>query len=152
MTLQAAADGKMLIVARIVTIRTGGNNPLFTRRMFCMTFRAGKVFKMGGAVFGKVLHGFFMAGRTELGINSRIPVESGGLMGQMTTQAILELHFRGMFFMTIKTGLILTVRQAVSIMTFGAILFAMGAGQCGQLIVNVFMTGNAGRLAVTVQR
>jgi len=151
MALQALADCKMLIVAGIVTIGAGWNNPFFTGRMLCMTFRTGKILKMASTIFREVLYSFFMTGRTELGINRRIPVVSGRLMGLMTAQTIFELHFRGVFFMTVKAGLVLTILQAVAVMTLGTILFAVGTRQCGQLIVNVFMAGDTGRLAVAVQ-
>ncbi len=151
MALQTLTNGKMGIVAGIMTIGAGWNDPFFTGRMLCMTFRAGKILKMGGTIFSKVLHGLFMTGGAEFGINHRIPVVSGGLMGLMTAQTIFELHFRGVLFMTVKAGLVLTIFQTVCVMAFGTVLFTMGAGQCGQLIVNVFMAGDTGRLAVAVQ-
>ncbi len=151
MALQTLANGKMLIVTGIVTSGAGWDDPFFTGRMLYMTFRAGKILKMGGTIFCEVLYGFFMTGRAERGINRRIPVISGGLMGLMTEQTIFELHFRGVLFMTIKAGLVLTIFQAVSVMALGTVLFAMGTGQSGQLIVNVFMAGDTGRLAVAVQ-
>jgi len=151
MALQTLSDGKMLIITGIVTIRAGWNDPFFTGRVFCMAFGAGKILKMGRAVFHKILHGFLMTGRAELGINSRIPVVAGGLMGLMTAQTIVELHFRSVFFMTVKAGLVLTILQVVAVMTLGTVLFAMGTGQCSQLIVNVLMAGNAGGPAVAVQ-
>ena len=89
MALQTLPGSKMLIVAGIMTICAGRNNTLFPGRMCCMTFRAGKILKMGAAIVCKVLHGFFMAGRTESGINGRFPFISGGLMGLMTKEAIL---------------------------------------------------------------
>ncbi len=131
MALQTLTNGKMLIIAGIVTIGAGWNDPFFTGWMLCMTFRAGKILKMGGTIFSEVLHGFFMTGRAELAVNRRIPVVSGGLMGLMTEQTIFELHFRGVLFMTIKTGLVLTIFQAVSVMALGTVLFAMGTGQSG---------------------
>lgn len=151
MALQTPANGKMLIVAGIVTIDAGWDDPFITGGMLCMTFRTGKILKMGGTIFSKVLHGFFMTGRAELGINRRIPVVSGGLMGLMTEQTISELHFRGVFFVTVKTGPVLTIFQTVSAMALGTVLFTVGTGESDQLIVNVFMAGDTGRLAVAVQ-
>lgn len=69
-------------------------------------------------------------------------------MRLMTTQAILELHFRSMWFMAVKTGLVLALIQTMTVMTVGAVLFAMCARLLRQLAVDVLMAGPAGRAAV----
>ncbi len=50
-------------------------------------------------------------------------------MGLVAEQAVLNLHFRSMAFMTIEAGLILALGETMGVMTVGAILLAMGAGQ-----------------------
>lgn len=69
MTLQTLTGGKMFIFAGIMAIRTGRNHALFPGWMPGMAFRAGKILKMGGPVFRKVLHDLLMTGRAECGID-----------------------------------------------------------------------------------
>jgi hypothetical protein len=131
MALDTVAGGKMLVGTRVMTIRTGRNNTFYTGRMFCMTFSTGKIFKMSPAVICKVLDDVFMAGRAVLWINGCIPVVGSGLMGQMTDQTVLELHFRAVFIMAVKTGLELSLGQPMLLMTVGTVLLVMGTGDGG---------------------
>jgi hypothetical protein len=128
MTLQTFIVGKMIILAGIMAVCTGWDNTLFPGWMFSVTFGTGKVLKMGCTVVSIVLRSFFMTGCTKFSLYVGVPLISSGLMGLMTAQTVGERHFRCMLIVAVKTGLILTFGQTVSVMTGGTVLFSMSTG------------------------
>ena len=79
-----------------------------------------------------------MASGTELNGDRIVKDYIERAMGLMALQTIFQSHFRSMPLMTIQTGLILTLLQAMLRMTRIAVLLGMGTRICRQL-VNLFL-------------
>ena len=132
----------VLVMGLIMAVYTWGN--IFM--LAAMAFHTGHL-TMFGLQGGKSGCLILMTSGTELYGNRITKDYIERTMGFMALQTIFQGHFRRMSFMAVKTGLILSLFQAVLRVTGITVLLGMSTGICRHLIQLVLMaacTGGAG--------
>jgi len=133
----------ILVMGLVMTVNTCGDIFMLPAVAFHTGHLA--VFGLQGCQGGCFI---LMASGTELNDDRIVKDYIERTMGFMTLQTIFQCHFRSMPLMTIQTGLILPLLQAVLRMTRIAVLLGMSTWVCGQLVDLFLMATCAGGTGV----